>query len=132
MGWVLFYDGDCGFCSRSVRQVARWDRRGCIDFAPLQGEFARVHGFSKHAVEVGGTMVVLREADGEFFTHSDSLIELARALGGWWRLVAWARVIPKWLRDFGYRWVARNRYRLMGRSDGCAMLDPVILKRLRQ
>ena len=131
MGWILFFDGDCAFCSQSVRQVFRLDKRGNVSFAPLQGELAREKGFSHHAAQGGGTLVLLRESDGKTFTHSDGLIELANALGGGWRILMLARIIPKPLRDAVYRWVARNRYHFMGKSNTCEMPDPELRKRLR-
>ncbi len=131
MGWILFFDGECAFCSKSVRRVFRFDCRGNVTFAPLQGELSREMGFSHHAAKDGGTMVLLRESDGEAFTHSDAWSELANALGGWWRIFTVARLIPKVLRDAAYRWVAANRYRLMGKSDTCEMPDPELAKRLR-
>ena len=132
MGWVLFFDGDCAFCSKSVRQAVRFDKREQISFAPLQGVLSRELGFAKYAAEEGGTMVLLRESDGKVFMHSDGLIELARVFGGGWRLLALARFIPKSLRDLVYRTIARNRYRLMGKSDTCSLPDPAVLKRLRE
>jgi predicted DCC family thiol-disulfide oxidoreductase YuxK len=131
MAWVLFFDGDCAFCSASVRQVVRFDRREQICFAPLQGGFSRKIGFEKYASEEGGTMVLLRESDGKVFLHSDGLIELARIFGGGWKLFTLARFIPKPLRDFVYRAIARNRYRIMGKSDTCPLPDPAVLRRLR-
>lgn len=131
MGWVLFFDGDCAFCSRSVRQVVRFDKHEHVSFAPLQGELSREKGFTKYAAEAGGTMVLLRESDGKVFMCSDGWIELANALGGWWKILTVARFIPKFLRDFVYRWVARNRYHFMGKSDTCSLPDPAVLKRLR-
>jgi predicted DCC family thiol-disulfide oxidoreductase YuxK len=132
MSWVLFFDGECGFCSHSVRWVARWDRRGRIAFAPLQGELAGRHDFARFAVPGGGSMVVLRESDGRVFLFSDAFLELARALAGGWRVLTILRVVPKSLRDRAYRWLARHRYRFMGRADRCALPDPEVLKRLRQ
>ena len=39
-----------------------------------------------------------------------------------WRIAAWLlQVLPRRLRDFGYRVVARNRYRVFGRYDTCPM-----------
>lgn len=131
MAWVLFFDGDCAFCSKSVRTVSHLDKRGNISFAPLQGELSKEKGFTHHAAGNGGTMVLLRESDGRAFTRSDGLIELANALGGIWRVFTIARVIPKFLRDLVYDWIARNRYRVMGRSDNCAIPDPELRKRLR-
>lgn len=132
MSWVLFFDGECGLCSRSVRWVARWDRRGRISFAPLQGELAREQGFSRALVADGGTLVLLRESDGRVFVRSDGWLEVARALGGWWRILTLGRIVPRGLRDFIYRQVARNRHRIGGQSDGCALADPAVLQRLRK
>ena len=132
MGWVLFFDGDCAFCSRSVRTVARLDKRGTVSFAPLHGELAREMGFARHAAKNGGTMVLLRESDGRIFTHSDAWIELANALGVGWKWFTAARIIPKALRDFVYRIIADNRYHLMGKTDACALPDPVLASRLRK
>ncbi len=131
MTWVLFFDGDCAFCSKAVRRVVRLDVREKISFAPLQGELAKKHGFGSYAGERNETMVLLRESDGRTFTHSDALIELARALGGYWSVFTIARWIPRFIRDGVYRWIANNRYRFMGKAKVCMLPDPALLKRLR-
>jgi predicted DCC family thiol-disulfide oxidoreductase YuxK len=132
MGWVLFFDGDCAFCSASVRRVARFDKHRRVDFAPLQGKLAAEMGFTKHAGDGDGTMVLLRESDGRVFLRGDALIELARALGGVWRIFTAARLIPKPLRDAVYQSMANHRHRLMGRADHCQSPDPELSKRLRE
>ncbi|NJM38641.1 MAG: DUF393 domain-containing protein [Akkermansiaceae bacterium] len=132
MSWLLFFDGDCAFCSRTVQFVARFDHHARISFTPLQGKLAQENGFQKHLFENGGSMVLVRESDGKIFTHSDSWIELCRALGGLWKIPGMIRFIPKILRDSVYRWVARNRYYLMGKTDACMLPSPELLKRLRE
>lgn len=132
MGWVLFFDGECGFCSASVRRVARLDKAGKVEFAPLQGKLAGELGLTGHAVDQGGTLVLLREADGKSFTRSDALIELARVLGGFYRLAIVARWIPRSLRDAAYAFIADHRYLLMGKTASCALPDPELRKRLRE
>ena len=132
MRWVLFFDGDCAFCSKSVRQVVRFDKHARVSFAPLQGKLAAEMGFTHHAAAADGTMVLLRETDGQVFTRSAALIELAHALGGGWRIFTFARFIPKPVRDWVYRWVADHRYLFMGKSEACSLPDPELLKRLRE
>lgn len=132
MSWVLFFDGDCAFCSRLVGRVVAFDRRGRVSFASLQGKLAAELGLTCHAAKTGGTMVLMRESDGEIFKRSDALIELARALGGWWRVMRLARFIPKSLRDMVYGWMADNRYRFVRKSDVCGIPDPEVRKRLRE
>lgn len=132
MTWVLFFDGDCAFCSASVRRVVLFDKRQRVSFAPLQGTLAAELGFTRHAAESDGTMVLLRETDGQVFMRSDAMIELARALGGAWRVMTIARFIPKPIRDRVYQWVADHRYLFMGNSATCTLPDPELLKRLKE
>lgn len=132
MSWVLFFDGECGFCSRSVRWVARLDTRGRVFFAPLQGKLAREMDFTKYAAEHGGTMVLLREPDGAVFLQSDGWAELANALGGGWQVFSLVRWIPRFFRDAVYGWVARHRYRFFGKSDSCSLPDAELVKRMRE
>lgn len=132
MGWVLFFDGECGFCNKSVRRVHALDRSGEMDFAPLQGELSAEKGFTKYADKKGGTMVLLREEDGEAFMKGDAWVELGRALGGFWSLLAGCfAIFPKRLRDFCYDLVAKNRYLLAGRGDSCGMPAESLRARMR-
>lgn len=118
MSWVLFFDGDCGFCSASVRWVLRLDKHGRVYFAPLQGELARKLGLDVHASETGGTMVLLRESDGKVFTRTDALLELARVLGWPWRLARVVSIIPRRWRDGVYQFIADHRRALSGKKRG--------------
>ncbi len=122
-------------CDGAVRRVARIDRRARIAFAPLQGELARQRGFGGYAAPADGTMLLLRESDGRIFTHSDACIELARALGGVWRIFTLARWIPKPLRDGAYRWIARHRQQFLTAGKfaaTCQECDPLPPERLRK
>lgn len=132
MAWVLFFDGDCGFCSKSMRKVHALDKSGEIDFAPLQGRFSASKGFTKHADKAGGTMVLLRESDDQVFMKSDAWVELGKVLGGFWgALASCFGVFPKGLRDLCYDFVAKNRYLLAGKADACGMPAESLRARMR-
>ena len=132
MAWVLFFDGDCGFCSKSVRRVYALDKEGMVDFAPLQGELAREMGLAGFADKKGGTMVMLRESDGEKFYKGDAWIVLGKALGGVWALLARIfGMFPKAVRDWGYDLVAKNRYLIAGKNESCGMPDAGLRERMR-
>ncbi|MBC7981079.1 MAG: DUF393 domain-containing protein [Armatimonadetes bacterium] len=132
MRWVLFFDGECGFCNQSVRQVHRFDRRGEVDFAPLQGELGKSLGLEKYAVKGGGTMVLMREGDGAMFYKSDAWVKLGMAMGGMWKILAMMlAVVPVGLRDWAYDGVARNRYRLAGVVGTCGLPDQALRNKMR-
>ncbi|MCF5935948.1 DCC1-like thiol-disulfide oxidoreductase family protein, partial [Xanthomonas perforans] len=58
------------------------------------------------------------------WTDSDAIVRVLAGLGGLWRLSEALRLIPRRVRDLGYRLIARNRYRWFGRSDHCMLPTP--------
>lgn len=130
MGWVLFFDGECGFCSASVRRAVKLDTHKRLRFAPLQGKLAAEKGLGENASKKGGTMVLMRESDGHIFRRSDALIELTRVLGGGWRLLTPVKFLPRFLRDGAYQWFADHRYWFTRKGNFCEIPDPEVTKRL--
>ena len=132
MSLVLFFDGDCGFCSKSVLRVYHLDPKGAIGFAPLQGVLAAKLELQKYSEKGGGSMVILRESDGVMFTKGDAIIELGKALGGVWAALARAfSLFPRSTRNLAYDLVARHRYLLPGKGNRCAVPDKYFMARMR-
>jgi predicted DCC family thiol-disulfide oxidoreductase YuxK len=120
---ILLYDGVCGLCNRLVQFVLKRDTNAHFRFAPLQGDFARRtlqrHGFDPHDLD---TLYVVEEPGPRLTARSDAVISLLSEIGGFWRAASvLLRALPKWLRDWGYRVVARNRYRIFGRYESCLL-----------
>lgn len=130
MRWVVFFDGECAFCSRSIRLLARLDRLDHIRLSPLQGPLAAEKGLGRYADEADGSMVVFRESDGAVFTHSSGVLEMARALGFPWRVFAVFAIVPVGIRNGVYKWIARNRYRWFGKADVCQLPTEDVVGRL--
>lgn len=55
---------------------------------------------------------------------SDAVLSIYEALGFPWRLLAVLRVLPVFVRDPAYSWIARNRYRLFGKRMTCWVAPP--------
>jgi len=121
---VLFFDGVCGLCNRLVHFVLTRDRRNRFRYAPLQGGFA-----GRELPPRGGnpadldTMYVLAK-DGRLLRESEAVFFALQELGGFWRVLAWLRVLPRALTDGGYRLVARGRYGPFGKLDACPVHGP--------
>lgn len=58
------------------------------------------------------------------WTDSDAIVRVLAGLGGLWQLSGVLRLVPRRVRDLGYRLIARNRYRWFGRSDHCMLPTP--------
>lgn len=126
---LVFYDGTCGLCHGWVRFLLRRDRDGNrFRYAPLQGEtwVARVPAERRRELP---DSVVIRTAEGDLFAELRGVIHLLRRLGGGWKVVAgllW--IVPRPLRDLGYRLVAAVRYRLFRRPQELCPIVPAELR----
>ena len=115
---VLFYDGECGLCHRAVAWLLRHDRRSALRFSPLQGE--TYAALDRPRPDDLSTMVLLD--DRGLWTESDAVLASLRAIGGGWsRFAGLARVIPRFLRNVVYRYVARRRLGWFGPADACLL-----------
>jgi predicted DCC family thiol-disulfide oxidoreductase YuxK len=112
---VILFDGVCHLCHAAVRWVIDRDAKGVFRFASLQSEAAR------EVLQGVGELpdsVVLVDEEG-VHTRSEAAMRIARRLGFPYSLVALGRLMPGFLRDRVYGWVARNRYGWFGRMDSC-------------
>jgi len=113
---ILFYDGDCGLCSRSVRFLMRRDRFEQLRFAPLQGETAR-EMLEPKLRESLSTVIYLKPGCAPQLRSDAVLHALIDTRSNWRFLARPALVFPRALRDAFYNWVARNRHRLFPKND---------------
>jgi predicted DCC family thiol-disulfide oxidoreductase YuxK len=127
---LMMFDGHCGFCNASVRWLLRRDRKDRLRFVALESETAapllKRHGRcgtdSAQDVDIG-TIVVARDVGGateSVLVRSDAVVALLRELPRPWPWVGVAlQLVPRAVRDLGYRIVARWRYRIWGRLESC-------------
>jgi predicted DCC family thiol-disulfide oxidoreductase YuxK len=126
---LVVFDGDCVLCSRSMRLLARADRRQLFRMTPAQQPLGQ--GLYAHLglpTDRYDTYLVL--VGGHIHQRSDAIIAIARLLPWPWRIGSVLALVPRRLRDAIYDLVARNRYRLFGRRPACGLADPALSDRL--
>jgi predicted DCC family thiol-disulfide oxidoreductase YuxK len=117
---VLLFDGECGLCRRVVGLLLRLDRRGRLRFAPLQGPAAQAFlgALGLPTQDFSSLLFVpdwARPERPDFRQRTDGVIAALRTCGGGGRmLAAILAAFPVGMRDGGYRWVSRWRYRIFG------------------
>jgi predicted DCC family thiol-disulfide oxidoreductase YuxK len=116
---LFVFDNACVLCSGGVRFLMRHDCTGRIAFTSAQGPIGQAL-YRHYGLEMNETYLFL--AHGRATTMSDGYLALSRELGGWWRIAALARIVPRPVRDALYRVIARNRYRWFGKTEACALL----------
>jgi predicted DCC family thiol-disulfide oxidoreductase YuxK len=115
---VILFDGVCNFCNAGVQFIIKRDKKNLFLFASLQSEFGN-NFLLKNAMKTTNYDTFILFKEGRIFTKSRAALEVARNLGGLWKLLYSFIVIPWFVRDFLYDLIAKNRYKLFGKKDQC-------------
>ena len=127
---VLVVDGDCALCSWGARTIARADPGDSFRITPMQSDAGRAL-MAHVGLDPRDPCSWLALVDGCALTGSDAVIEVGRRLrGGWPVLARVAGRLPRPVREWAYRLVARNRRRWFGRGDLCGVDEPELQARL--
>jgi len=121
---LIFFDGVCGFCTRSVQTLFRLDRREQLHFAPLQSDLGRQICLANGLDPEQFDTFIYARPDQPILMRSDAALGIAVTLGFPWSLLAVFRLVPRPLRDAVYDFIARNRLRILGRREACYLPTP--------
>lgn len=117
---ILLFDGVCNLCDQSVQFVLDHEPEGRIQFASLQSDVGQ-ELLTEHELDGNDIDSVVLIEQGRAYTQSDAALRVASRLNGPWKWIALGRFVPRVLRDWAYRYVARNRYRWFGTRDACRL-----------
>ena len=115
---IIVFDGVCNFCNVFVDFVIGHDPQGKFKFGTLQSgqgqEILTRLGLDTEDFE---TFLLLEQ--GQVFTKSTAALKIAKCLTGPWPLLTMFLIVPPSIRDRLYDFIARRRYRWMGKRDTC-------------
>jgi predicted DCC family thiol-disulfide oxidoreductase YuxK len=113
---LLLYDGECAFCHWSVKLVAKFLKpRSGVKFAPLQGETAtrlRADGLDIPSNLDSMCFIV----KGQVWQGPFAFYAVAKLFSWPWSCLAWGRILPARFSWWAYSLVARNRFRIFGKT----------------
>lgn len=125
---VVVFDGVCNFCNSSVGFIIHRDRKAKFLFAPLQSEVAgQLLAGAGAPNPLPDSMAVVM--NGRAYFRSAAAIRIAAGLRFPWPLLAVFWVIPWFIRDCVYDFIARRRYRWFGKREACMVPSPDVAAR---
>lgn len=116
---ILYFDGDCVLCSGWVQFVLPRDRKGRVSYATLQSPEGQAL-LKREGLQTTPPESMLVVENGKVHRESRAVIAVLWQLSAGWKLLgglAW--LVPFFLRDVIYRWIARHRYRWFGKNNVC-------------
>lgn len=116
---IIFYDGLCGLCDRSVKFIIKYDQEKKFRFAALQSDFAKqILGDDANA----DTFILFEK--GKIITRSTAALRVCKILSGKLSFLYIFILVPAFIRDAFYDLIARNRYKWFGHFDKCKIPTP--------
>ncbi|MFA7274499.1 MAG: DCC1-like thiol-disulfide oxidoreductase family protein [Crocinitomicaceae bacterium] len=108
---LVFYDGDCGFCNQSVQFILKFQKDKSLQFLTLQSSFAEKL-FQEKGWELPDLSTVYFYENEKLYAKSDAGISIAKHLRfpfSWFQFL-W--IVPQFIRDKGYDFIAQRRHKL--------------------
>lgn len=120
---IILFDGVCNLCDNTVQFILKRDKKGYFRFASLQSEQGQ-ELLQKHNLPTAGFDSFVLVENDKVYQKSKGALRVCRRLGGGWPLLYGFIIIPAFIRNFVYSWVARNRYRWFGKKETCMLPKP--------
>lgn len=125
---LVLYDGDCGFCNRSVAFILKHERTHEIIFAPIQSSFTQ-ELFAKNGWSAPDLSTFYFIDGSQKFERSGAAFEVLKFLKNPYRFLRVFRFLPRGFTNWCYDQVAKRRQRI---SNGfCVMPTPEERKRFK-
>ena len=125
---VILFDGVCNFCNSSVNFIIKRNREKDIRFAALQSEAGKLL-LNEYRLPAGEMESIVFIENGNAYQRSAAALRICRRLSGAWPLCYGFILVPRFIRDAVYNWIAANRYKWFGVQEQCMIPTPEIRER---
>lgn len=125
---IVLFDGVCNLCNNSVLFIIKRDPLGQFQFASLQSSFGKqqLYEFGLSASVFNSVLLVENK---KLYQKSTAAIKIASRLGGLWPLMSVFWLVPPFIRNLVYDWIAANRYKWFGKKEACMIPTPELKSR---
>jgi predicted DCC family thiol-disulfide oxidoreductase YuxK len=115
---IILFDGVCNFCNSTINLVMKHDKKNYFLFAPLQSGIGQ-ELLKKHNINSVDTDSIILVENNKAYIKSTAALRIAKKMGRLYPLLYGMIVIPPFLRNLVYDYVAKNRYKWFGKKDSC-------------
>ncbi|MFD2826565.1 thiol-disulfide oxidoreductase DCC family protein [Leeuwenhoekiella polynyae] len=125
---IILFDGVCNLCNGAINFIIKHDPKALFKFASLQGETGQ-RLLQKHQINSAETdSIVLIEGD-TVSVKSSAALRIAKYLNKGYPLLFGFMIVPKFIRNAVYDYIARNRYKWFGKKESCMIPTPELKSR---
>jgi predicted DCC family thiol-disulfide oxidoreductase YuxK len=125
---IILFDGVCNLCNGAVVFIIKRDKKNVFKFAALQSEIGQ-ELTSKFKIDTSKVDSIILIDGEKHYEKSTAALRIARELSGGYPLLYGFMVLPGFLRNAVYDYIARNRYKWFGKKESCMIPTPELKSR---
>tara|TARA_R110001583_G_scaffold77623_3_gene211209 strand:- start:12369 stop:12782 length:414 start_codon:yes stop_codon:yes gene_type:complete len=115
---IILFDGVCNLCNSSVNFIIKHDKKKKFIFTSLQSDATKEILLQFQTKKMNIDSILLIE-NGNIYEKSTAVLKISKHLNGGYKLLYALIIVPKFMRDFVYHKIAKNRYSWFGKKKNC-------------
>ncbi|MBT8304973.1 MAG: DUF393 domain-containing protein [Bacteroidia bacterium] len=129
---LVLFDGVCNLCNASILYIIKHDKKDMFRFAPLQSEVGK-SVIEKHEIDSAKMDSIILYSQEKGISHkSSAALRIAKDLGFPRNLMGVFFIVPTFIRNWVYDYIAKNRYKWYGKKDECMIPTPDLQEKFMQ
>ncbi|TPD70591.1 thiol-disulfide oxidoreductase DCC family protein [Flavobacterium microcysteis] len=121
---IILFDGVCNLCDSSIQFIIKHDKKDIFRFVALQSEIGLeiINHIGIDTTKIDS--ILLYEPGKAYYYKAQAALKIAKELGGIYTAISWFSILPNFLTNTVYDYIARNRYKWYGKKDACMIPTP--------
>lgn len=120
---VILFDGVCNLCNSSINLIIKNDKKDVFRFASLQSDFGQ-NLLSKYYLDSNIIDSIVLIDKNHCYTKSSAALRISKNMSGAYPLLFGFIIIPPFIRNWVYDYIAKNRYKWYGKKESCMIPTP--------
>jgi len=113
---IVLFDSECNFCNKTIQFILKHEKKPELLFCSLQSETGKeIQEFFK----LKNANSVLLVENNNLYTKSTAALKITTYLKGGLPLLYFFIIVPLFIRNSIYNYIAKNRYKWFGKRDTC-------------
>ncbi len=125
---IILFDGVCNLCNGAINFIIKHDSKAQFKFASLQGATGQKL-LAKHKIDPKEIDSIILIESQRISVKSTAALRIAKSLNSGYPLLFGFMIIPGFIRNAVYDFIAANRYKWFGKKDSCMMPTPELKSR---
>lgn len=125
---ILLFDGECNLCNGSVQFVIQRDKKGKVKFCSIQSEIGEKLMLEYQIPKNYLASIILIENNKIYYKSTAALL-LSKHMNGLWPSLFAFIIVPPFIRNLVYDFIAKNRYKWFGKTETCWIMTPELKDR---